>query len=309
MAGKSDPEAPPARTGSRSGRAGRSGRAVARPGAASSGLESLAERAAAGDRGALEELVGAIQDDVYGLALRMLWHPEDAEDATQEILVRLVTRLDSFRGESSFRTWAYRVAANHLLTTRARRMERPTISFEEFARDLDEGLSDDPPPGADAEERRLLIEEVKIGCSQAMLLCLDRAHRLAYLLGEILELPGPEAARVLGIGEAAFRKRLQRARAALHAFLRAKCGLVDPGNSCRCRRRVRRAMELGRVERGRFLFADHPMRRSDDVTARRGMLEVERIRAEADVLRTNPAYASPRDFAARIRALLGERNA
>ena len=72
----------------------------------------------------------------------MLWHPEDAEDAPQEILIRIVIRLGSFRGESAFTTWVYRVAANYLLTTRKRRAKRTAATFEGFGKDLDEGLSD-----------------------------------------------------------------------------------------------------------------------------------------------------------------------
>ena len=95
-------------------------------------LESLARRAREGDREALESLVSAIQGRVYGLALRMLWHPEDARDAAQEILLRIVTRLSTFRGASSFSTWAYRVAANHLLTARKSRLEERSYTFQRF---------------------------------------------------------------------------------------------------------------------------------------------------------------------------------
>ncbi|HEX8945921.1 MAG TPA: sigma factor [Gemmatimonadaceae bacterium] len=82
------------------------------------GLEELAKRAVAGDGGALTAVVEGVQDDVYRLALRMLWHPQDAEDASQEILFKIVTSLATFRGESAFRTWALRVATNHLLNVR-----------------------------------------------------------------------------------------------------------------------------------------------------------------------------------------------
>src|SRR5258708_32569903 len=104
-------------------------------------LEDLVRRAREGDRVSLEHLVSAIQDRVYGLALRMLWHPEDARDATQEILVRIVTRLGSFRGESSFSTWTHRVAANYLLTVRKSRLEKQAYTFERFGRELEQGLS------------------------------------------------------------------------------------------------------------------------------------------------------------------------
>ena len=67
-----------------------------------------------------------------------------------------------------------------------------------------------------------------------MLLCLDRPHRIAYILGEIFELDGPEAAEVLDVRPAAFRKRLERARTQIVEFTRAHCGMVRPENRCRC---------------------------------------------------------------------------
>ena len=97
-------------------------------------IETLVARAQEGDRAALETVIASMRDRIYNLALRMLWHPADAEDATQEILVRLVTHLGSFRGESTFSTWAYRVASNYLLTTRKRRAEREELTFERVCR-------------------------------------------------------------------------------------------------------------------------------------------------------------------------------
>src|SRR3989449_913258 len=107
-------------------------------------LEGLAARARDGDRSALEDLVTRIQGRVYNLALRMLWHPEDARDATQEILIRIVTHVGTFRAESAFVTWVYRIAANHLLTVRAGRLEARRLTFNRFGQDLDQGLSDVP---------------------------------------------------------------------------------------------------------------------------------------------------------------------
>ena len=262
-------------------------------------LEGLARRAGDGDRPALEELVAAVRDDVYGLAMRMLWHPADAEDATQEILVKLVTGLSSFRGNSSFRTWSYRVAANHLLTTRKRRMEVAALSFEEFAADLADGL--DAPYDPRGVDEHLLEEEVKIGCTQGMLLCLDREHRLAYVLGEVFELPSEQAADVLGIAPPAYRKRLSRARARLQTFMRGHCGLVDPANPCRCSRRVGRAIELGRLNREELLFAGHARRRELE----QPLAEMERLQDAAVVFRSHPAYQAPESIAAWLSELIG----
>jgi len=154
-------------------------------------VEDLARLALDGDRDAVERLVGQLQGDIYGLALRMLWNREDAEDATQEILVRAVTRLAQFDFRSKLKTWVYRIAVNYILDVKKSAAERMHLTFAQFADDLAEGLSSAGP--ADTE-RSLLTEEVKIGCTLGMLQCLDRPHRLAYVLGEILDLAGPEAA-------------------------------------------------------------------------------------------------------------------
>ena len=99
-------------------------------------LEMLVEQAKNGDKKALENVVRGIQDRIYGLAIRMLWHPADAEDATQEILIKILTHLDSFRGESAFTSWAYRIASNHLLTTQKCQAEDNVSTFEDFENTL-----------------------------------------------------------------------------------------------------------------------------------------------------------------------------
>jgi RNA polymerase sigma factor (sigma-70 family) len=218
-------------------------------------LDRDVAQAKAGDRDALERVVRAVQRDVYAVALRFLWHPQDAEDATQEVLIRVVTGLGGFRGDSAFRTWVYRIACNTLLTLRKKRMEERTVSFDEFAQDLERGLSQ-TARGADGDEdRALLLEEVKIGCTLAMLLCLDRDQRLAYILGDVVELDHHEASEVLEVAPATYRKRLSRARAAITSFMSARCGLANASNACRCHRRLDTAVELGRVDPARLLFA------------------------------------------------------
>jgi RNA polymerase sigma factor (sigma-70 family) len=96
-------------------------------------LEELARQALDGDRDALDSLLRSLQGDLYGLALRMLWNREDAEDATQEILVRIVTRLSQFNFESRVKTWAYRVAVNYILDSKKSAVERLHGGFERFA--------------------------------------------------------------------------------------------------------------------------------------------------------------------------------
>lgn len=203
--------------------------------------------AKAGNRTALTALVRQIQPDLFALCVRMLWHRQDAEDACQEILVRLVTRLSTFRGESRFSTWWYRVAVRHLIDFRRGRIESSVTTFEAFSDDL---LAGQQEPSRELRERpdyNLLLHEVKTGCSLAMLLCLDREHRAAYVVGEILEFDHREAASALGVSAATFRKRLSRARTRVLEFTRRSCGLVNAGASCRCARRLGPAIGLGRI--------------------------------------------------------------
>jgi RNA polymerase sigma factor (sigma-70 family) len=257
-------------------------------------LEDVARRAIDGDRDALDRLVRDLQGDIYGLALRMLWNREDAEDATQEILVRVVTRLSQFDFRSRLKTWVYRVAVNYILDVKKSAVERLHLTFDQFAEDLAEGLSADGPMDA---ERSLLVEEVKIGCTLGMLQCLDRPHRIAYVLGEILDMPGPEAADALEITPDVFRKRLQHARAAVLSFTRSYCGLVSDTAACACNRRVPAALRVGRVRPESFDFAATA---SSFQEARAIVRQVEEARWALEVHRTSRPRASSVDFARRL---------
>ena len=214
-------------------------------------MTSLVALSREGDRAALDALIHAIQPTIYKLAQRFLMIPVDAEDATQEILLKIITRLSQFDGRSQFKTWAYAVASNHLLDLKRRPSEQE-MSFDEFAEDLSQGLSETPIEGPDTV---VLLEEVRIGCTLAMLQCLDRDARLAYTLGEILDLEHGEAAEVLGISASAYRKRLSRARSIVTAFMLGQCGLVNPDNHCRCSKRVTQAQALGRVDPKKLIFS------------------------------------------------------
>lgn len=191
-------------------------------------MNALVEQALRGDRTALDALVRAVQDDIYGLALRMLWTPADAADATQEILVQIITHLSSFRGESSFRTWCFRIASNALLRAKTRR--QPVL----------EHVDDQPAPTLTSPEDKLLEREVRLQCSLGLLQTLDAEHRLAYVVGEVLGLSGEDAAEVTGVEPATYRKRLSRARERMREFLTSHCGVVNDEAKCRCSKHVRK---------------------------------------------------------------------
>jgi RNA polymerase sigma factor (sigma-70 family) len=242
---------------------------------------------------------------VFGLAIRMLWHPEDAEDATQEVLLKVVTHLSTFRGDSAFRTWVYRIATNHLLNVRESRVERERLTFSAFGDQLAQGLSE----AADASQpdQALLEDEVKIGCTTGMLLCLDRQHRIAYILGDVFELRSDDAADVLGIAPTAFRKRLSRARERVRDFMRGHCGLVNPDAACRCGRRVEAAGKLGRVDPARLLFASRPRGDRQPLPVLEEIGEMEMLHEIAGVFQSHPEYAAPERVVDGVRNLIVSR--
>ena len=230
-----------------------------------------------------------MQPLIFNYALRMLSNREDAEDATQEIMLRIVTHLAGFRFESEFSTWCYSIATNCLLTSRKRRSERHHLSFEEFGLDLGQDLAE-VEHHLETLENRLLAEEVKITCTQAMLLCLSREERAAYILGEILGMTDTEAALVCSVQPAAFRKRLSRAREQVRSFTIAHCGWVNPQNPCRCGKRIAAAVRGGRINPDSLEFA----RRGDQPALQIYIQSLDLLDRTAGLYRSHPEQASNR---------------
>jgi RNA polymerase sigma factor (sigma-70 family) len=259
-------------------------------------------RALEGDAEALQRLVRAIQPMVGRLALRFFGCPEHAQDATQEVLIQVITRLDRFAGDSTFTTWVYRVATNKFLSMTRSRAERAALSFEAFA----EELAEVPPAEATGwpVEQALLLEEVKIGCTLAMLLCLERDARMAYILGAIAELDHEVAAEILEIAPATYRKRLQRAREALTDLMRARCGLFDAHNPCRCSRRVGRAVERGRMDPHHLVFATSAEQARRFPAVLGEIRQLEELERAAALYRSHPDPQARDDLAERLREML-----
>ena len=98
----------------------------------------LVEQAKKGSRAALEKLVLRHQAWIYNIAVRMVFQPQDAEEVTQEVLVKVITKLSTFKGESKFRTWLYRIAANHVLNMKRRSPQRTRVTtFADYGAAID----------------------------------------------------------------------------------------------------------------------------------------------------------------------------
>lgn len=258
-------------------------------------MTALAIAAREGDRAALEELCRRLRGPMYRLALRFTGQPADAEDAVQEVLVRLVTHLSSFEGRSRFTTWAYTVAVRQLMRTTRRAAEASVAGPEAFAAFLDRH-ADDPHW---RPENQVLYQElcadVRLSCTYGMLLCLTRPARIAYLLGDLLGMADTDAAQICGTSPAAFRQRLARARAVMRDVMGRRCGLVRAENPCRCDRLVRASEDAGLLDPTRPAFARHrgvtlPI---DVDTIRSAAAELDLAVACSRVYRTDPRFTAP----------------
>lgn len=262
---------------------------------------ALVSRAVHGDPEAVATVIRRLQDPLYRLALRMTGRPADAEDATQEILLRILTHLATWRGEARLLTWAYRIGVNHLLNLRRTSpQEQAGLDLDAFGEGLAEGLATEGYRGADAD---LLSAEVRLQCSQAMLQCLTRAERVTFVLAEVFELGSAEAGWILGITPEAFRKRLQRTKRRLGTFLTSTCGRTDDKAWCRCSRRTDAAVRAGRVDPHHPELALHPVTGGgrDAAAAERQMV---RLHDAAAIFRAHPDYAAPENRLPAVAELL-----
>jgi len=264
----------------------------------------LVRLANSGEREALEQLVQRHQTWVYNVAVRMLAHPQDAEDATQEIFIKALTRLSSFEGRSTFRTWLYRIVVNHVLNMKRGRLEPETLTFGCYAHGLDATPDLDLPDQSSVPvDVRLLVDEARISCTSGMLLCLDRGQRLVYNLGEILEVGDVIGAELLEISPENFRQRLSRARRDLHSFMNDKCGLVDPANPCRCAKKTRGFIQAGYVDPKNLLFARARVTQVRDVVPATARAVATLDEQCARIYRDHPFYEAP-DIARAVRRLI-----
>ncbi len=254
----------------------------------------IVRRVLNGSRQELEKLITRHQAWIYNIALKMVLDPSDAEDVTQEILIKLITKLSTFDPEKgAFRTWLYRIVANHVLTMKKKRYETFFASFEESAADI-EKIPDQTIHGL--PESGVLVNELKIKCWTAMLLCLSRKQRLAFILGGIFEVPDTIGSDILETSKANFRKLLSRGRMKIDNFMQQKCGLMHPDNPCSCERKLKAFIENGFVRPDHIGFFRNDVPRITDLV-HDNLPQLERLYASETIrnFQEHPFHTAP-DF-------------
>jgi RNA polymerase sigma factor (sigma-70 family) len=267
----------------------------------------LVTRAKAGERDQLELLLTRHLPWLFNLSLRMLHRRADAEDATQEILLKTIKALPGFRGEAKFRTWLYRIAVNHLLSVKKPKWAASdaVCSFAVASAGLRQVPDLDPPdPRTLPIPVEILTEETGNNCMIGTLLCLDGRQRLVFILGEIFQVSDEVGAEIVEVTPANFRQILSRARRDLGEYLRDNCSLVNADNDCKCARKTRAFIQAGFVDPSKLEFTQTHVRKLKEFAAQRAPEQLEAyMEVAASVYRNHPLY-EPSEQAAILRRVL-----
>lgn len=264
-------------------------------------LADLADRALGGDLRATDALCRELQGPLYRLAVRLLQNSEDARDATQEALLQVVMHLSTFRRESALMTWAYSISLRHFLRTRRKRERINSRLMLELK--IRAGLLLTSPDAPTDAERAIERRETCFGCTRAMLQCLTLEERATIVLAEILGADDTLGAKLCGVNDATYRKRLSRARTKLRPIVEELCGLTDERNPCSCERQTRAKHLVGIKQPIRLPVVEMP-----DVSDAAVVTAAERL---GEVRRWGAALAgpvpivAPEDLWARVTEKLG----
>lgn len=171
-----------------------------------------------------EKLVTAYEKNVYNIALRMVGDPDDAADMTQETFIKAYRALSSFRGDSKFSSWLYRIASNVCLDFLRNRSRHPQVSLSTVDED-DRATFELPDMRQNPEEqlmKKLGMEAVRRGLEQ-----LPEQQRQILVLRELGGLSYAELAQTLGLEEGTVKSRIFRARKRLCALLLCDGNISD----------------------------------------------------------------------------------
>lgn len=225
----------------------------------------LVQEAQEGSQKALEKLVRLHQRFIYNVALKLVRNADDAADLTQEVFIKMITKLSQFQGKSSFRTWLYKITVTHFIKSKKRISELQVNSFEEYGVFLDNVYATEEMTEAEHKMHQDEIVFTRNRCMTSMLLCLDRQQRIVFVLGAIFNIKSNIASKFLDITAENFRQQLLRAKADLFQFMDNKCGLINPNNPCRCSKKTGGFIKDGLIDKKAIQFKPEIVRRINEI--------------------------------------------
>jgi len=186
----------------------------------------LIERLRDRDERAFLELVQLYQGRVYKLVFRMVGRRDEAEDLAQEVFITVLKSIHTFRGDSKFSTWLYRIAANHTknrMKYLQRRAYKATSELDDAAEGAIAQSSGAIGPEGRTPESTLAGAQLDRAV-QAAIAELDEDHREIVVLRDMEELSYEEIVEITGLAEGTVKSRLHRARVALRDHVQKRLG-------------------------------------------------------------------------------------
>jgi RNA polymerase sigma-70 factor, ECF subfamily len=229
---------------------------------------------------------------VYRLAFGLTANQHDAEEITQEAFSRAFQAFESFRGESSFFTWIYRIALN---VSRGYLKQKAKMTVQTLTEDLGyriEEILDEKPENN--PETAYLAREVRVKCLHSLTECLTGDQRRVFCLAITLGLPHKLVAEILQCSVGSVKTTLHRARRKWLGYMENHCSLIKEGNPCRCEQWIRFALQKGWITK-----SEKPS--SAPALNMPGLLEMNRLKAMTEMYRTLQSEATDQALRDRIK--------
>lgn len=268
----------------------------------------LIEKILDGNLNALEQLILHHQCWIYNIAFRMIGDAYEAEDITQEILIKILTKISTFDStKSAFRTWLYRIVINHVLNLKRSKKEAlmvtavKTGNFEEYINEYGNTKVQSNI------EKRLILEEIKQACFQCITLCLKRRERIVFILSGVFEVSDKVGSEICEISRENYRQILSRSRKKIFHFFDTNCSLVDPHNPCKCSDKMDIMLKLGIIQ------PSHPIvqkESSDHIKAMlaNSMKDISDSYYEFNMLFNHQPFLEPPDMLHWLNQFLNKKN-
>ena len=211
--------------------------------------DELITGALKGEKNAFESLILRHQSWIYNISLSMIGDIHSAEDITQEILIKVITKLSTYnKDKASFRTWLYRIVVNHIINLKESKKEKVMGDLMRH-HDFNDYVSRIPDTRKSARPGHdIIIEETKVSCIQCILLCLDKRERIVFVLGTVFNVNDKIGSEICEITKDNFRKILSRTRKKVFNFFQKNCSLMSEDNPCKCDEKTNPLIKLDAID-------------------------------------------------------------
>ncbi|MFO7569968.1 MAG: RNA polymerase sigma factor [Smithellaceae bacterium] len=206
-----------------------------------------------GDSNALEDLILHHQAWIFNIALTMTGDMGSAEDVTQEVLIKIITKLSAYNPQkAAFRTWLYRIVVNHILNMKENKKE---LFFARMVKNNEDRFINNQP------DRRITVrgqndkfsEETKASCILCVLLCLGRKERMVFTLAVIFDVTDKVGAEICEMSRGNFRQLLSRSRKKVYQYFVNHCSLFNENNPCTCANQTEYLIQSGMMNPERLI--------------------------------------------------------